>query len=106
MTYPDEEGWYLDYPDGDEAYRRFAEQGVLSHEEIVAAMNNTNVFLEVEAISTPALTMKSKCQPVPRLHTGREKRKIYNLIWEKWNAYKQEVEKSKWRLYESEIQKR
>lgn len=34
LTYPQEEGWYLDYPDGDEAYRRFAEQCVLSDGEI------------------------------------------------------------------------
>lgn len=34
LTYPDEEGWFLDYPDGDTAYERFANQCVLSHNEI------------------------------------------------------------------------
>ena len=48
LSYPDEEGWYLDYPDGDTLYKRFATQCVLSHEEICEALNNTNVFLEVE----------------------------------------------------------
>ena len=53
LTYPDEEGWYLDYPDGDTAYERFARQCVLSHEQICEAMDNTNVFLEVEEYDSP-----------------------------------------------------
>lgn len=106
MTYPDEEGWYLDYPDGDEAYRRFAEQGVLRHEEIIAAMDNTNVFLEVEAYHNPCFDDEIKMPTLYRDFTQEEKNEKYtSLIWEKWNAYRQEVEKSKWRLYESEIQK-
>ena len=53
LTYPQEEGWYLDYPDGDEAYRRFAEQCVLSDGEIREAIENTNVFLQVEEYDSP-----------------------------------------------------
>lgn len=41
MYYDDEDGWYMDYPDGDTAYKRFADQCVLSHEQILQAMNNT-----------------------------------------------------------------
>ena len=37
-------GWYMDYPDGKEVYRRFIEQGVLNEEQILRAMMNTNVF--------------------------------------------------------------
>lgn len=44
-TYAEEEGWYLDYPDGKEIFRRFKEQGVLSDKEILTAMMNTNVFI-------------------------------------------------------------
>lgn len=44
VFYPDEEGWYLDYPDGKTVYQRFIEQGILSEEEILTAMMNTSVF--------------------------------------------------------------
>lgn len=42
--YADEEGWYLDYPDGQTVYNRLIEQNVLSEDEILTAMLNTNVF--------------------------------------------------------------
>ena len=48
ICYPDEDGWYLNYPDGEEAYHRFSQQCILTHEEIVEAMDNTNVFLNVD----------------------------------------------------------
>ena len=44
MNYPEEDGWYLDYPDGKTIYKRFKEQGVLSDEEIIYSMMNTQVF--------------------------------------------------------------
>ena len=37
IFYEEEQGWELDYPDGDELYSRFAKQCVLSHEQIVDA---------------------------------------------------------------------
>ena len=40
----DELGWYMDYPDGKKVYRRFVEQGVLTQEQILRVMLNTNVF--------------------------------------------------------------
>lgn len=48
LHYEDEEGWFLDYPDGDTAYHRFCEQGVLTKQQIDDAMANTNVFLDIE----------------------------------------------------------
>lgn len=45
IHYEDEEGWYLDYPDGHTVYERFKKQGVLDDEAILTAMMNTNVFV-------------------------------------------------------------
>jgi len=45
VTYAEEEGWYLDFPDGKEIFKRFKEQGVLNNTEILMAMMNTNVFI-------------------------------------------------------------
>jgi len=45
ITYEDEEGWYLDYPNNKEIFERFKRQGVLNNEEILTSMMNTNVFI-------------------------------------------------------------
>jgi len=45
VTYPEEDGWYMDYPNGKEIFKRFKEQGVLNTVEILTAMMNTNVFI-------------------------------------------------------------
>lgn len=44
IRYEDEEGWYLDYPDGKTVFERLKQQGVLNDEQILTAMMNTNVF--------------------------------------------------------------
>ena len=50
IRYEDESGWYMDYPSGAEAYRRFQKQGVLSDAQIREAIANTNVFLTFEDV--------------------------------------------------------
>lgn len=45
IHYEDEEGWYLDYPDGRTVYERFKKQGILDDNAILTAMMNTNVFV-------------------------------------------------------------
>lgn len=44
IRYKDEDGWYLDYPNGQEVYRRFKKQCILTDEQILIAMMNTNIF--------------------------------------------------------------
>lgn len=46
IKYEDEEGWYLDYPDGKEVFKRFKEQGILTDKQILTAMINTNIFID------------------------------------------------------------
>lgn len=106
IEYPDEQGFVLDYPDGDEAYRRFANQGVLSHSDIIEAMENTNVFLKVEDYDCACFTKDIK---MPSLHpdwTQDQKDAAYdNLIWSAWSKEKENIPSDKWPHYESEIQK-
>lgn len=45
IFYEDEQGWYLDFPNGKEALRRFQKQGILSLEESLRAIMNTNIFV-------------------------------------------------------------
>ena len=99
-------GFVLDYPNGDEVYRRFADQCVLGHSEIVAAMENTNVFLQVEEYDCPCFTKDIK---MPTLYPGlsqEEKDKKYtDLIWGAWDEEKSNVPKELHAHYEREIQK-
>lgn len=106
LTYPDEEGWFLDYPDGDTAYERFANQCVLSHNEINDAMDNTGVFLEIEEYDSPIFNTDIKMPSLfPALSQEEKNEKYKSLVWSGWEEYKKQVPEDKWDLYESEIAK-
>lgn len=86
ISYPDEEGWYMDFPDATTIIERFKEQGVLSEEEIYRAIMNTNVFVnDCEGI------VLDKSFKIPNIYKGKsydERVQIYkNLLNE---AYKEE----------------
>lgn len=106
MQYPDEDGWFLDYPDGDTAYKRFSEQCVLSHEQIVDAISNTQIFEEVQEYDSPIFNDELK---LPSLHpewTQEQKNDEYKrLVWAGWDKYKVDIPKEDWPKYETEIQK-
>lgn len=104
--YESEEGWFLDYPDGDTAYQRFAEQCVLTHEEILEAINNTNIFLRVEDYDSPIFDTTIKMPSLLPGASQEEKNKKYeSLVWGGWENYKLAVDKEKWPFYEEEIRK-
>lgn len=91
VNYPDEDGWYMDYPDTQTVIKRFKEQGILSDEQILRAIMNTNVFVsECEEI------ILDKTFKIPSVYKGKtydEKCKIYKNILNV--AYSKEKEKSK-----------
>ena len=45
IHYENEDGWYMDYPDDNTVIERFLEQGVFTREQIIKAMNNTDICL-------------------------------------------------------------
>lgn len=91
VNYPDEEGWYMDYPDTKEIIRRFEEQGVLTEEEILISIMNTNVFVkECEEI---VFDRHFKIPTIYPHATYEEKVKIYKKELNK--AYKKEKLRSK-----------
>lgn len=104
IVYEDEAGWYMDYPDGNVAFKRFIEQGVLSKREISDAMENTNALLDVEEYTSPVYNKEIK---MPSLFPDKpqdEKNEIYeNLVWEKWNEEKKNIPPELWSKYEKEI---
>lgn len=105
MVYDDEAGWYLDYPDADTAYDRFASQCVLSHSQIIDAMDNTNVFLDVETYDSPIFNDEIK---MPTIYPDKDqefKNEAYRkLVWQGWDEYKSQIPEEKWPEYEKEIE--
>lgn len=117
IKYEDEEGWFLDYPDGQTAYDRFAEQNVLSHNDIVDAIANTNTFLDVAEYDNPIFNTDIKLptlydgahtvngEKLPQLDQAGRDAEFQKLVWQGWDAYKGEVPTEEHPKYEAEIQK-
>ena len=59
IHYEDEDGWYLDYPSYEVAYERFKEQDILSDEEIVKSLNNTNIIKTFDDIDLGLKTIET-----------------------------------------------
>lgn len=106
VFYEDEVGWYMDYPDGETAYSRFLEQGVLPKNKIKECMDNTNILLDVEEYTSPIFNKEIKMPSIYTNKTQKEKDDIFKkLVWSNWEKEKQYVEKEKWQMYEEEINK-
>lgn len=105
ISYPDEEGWYLDYPDGDTAYNRFAVQAVLTHAQIEEAMSNTLIFTDVEEYDSPIFNDDIKLPTLYPDWTQAQKDEEYKrLVWNGWNEYKKEIPEEQHARYEHDIQ--
>lgn len=106
MIYPDEDGWYMDYPDGQTAYNRFVDQGVLSGNQIKEAIENTNIFLNVEDYECDCFNKEVKMPSIYPGKTQEEKDAIYDrVIWDAWDEEKLDIDEDQWDHYEEEIQK-
>ena len=46
ISYPEEEGWYMDDPEGTELFLRMSDQGVVPVNDILYSMMNTHVFVQ------------------------------------------------------------
>ena len=110
VRYEDEEGWYMDYPCDDTTYQRFADQGVLTNEEILLAMNNTDIALDFCDYDTVKIFTKDI--KLPTLYPGEtkeEKDKRYSrLITKKFKEYMKNVPEEEYQKYfdgvKSEVQ--
>lgn len=104
FTEADEDGegsLYMDYPDGDELFRRFVAQGVLPEAVIEEAIANTLIVREFEEFSFDS----SRKIPNPYPSLSKEERdKLYlKLVDEAWQAYRVHVPEERWPQYEEAI---
>lgn len=104
MNYPEEENWFMDYPDGDTAYKRFANQCVLTDSQIREAMDNTNVFTEIEEYDCPIFNEDVKLPSLYPDYTQEQKDEEYKkLVWAGWEEYKKDIPEEMYPTYEKEI---
>lgn len=105
MHYDDEDGWYMDYPDDKLAYERFVKQDILTESQIKEAMDNTNVFLDVEEYNSPIFNREIKLPTLyPDLPQEQRDAEYERLVWSGWDVYKAQVPPEKHEFYKSEIQ--
>lgn len=103
IHYEDEDGWYMDYPTYDVLFERFKQQGVLTDEQIKAAINNTNVLFEFEDIK---LDRSLKVPVIKELHnkTQEERNHIFEqILKDEWFLQKADINKDKLQQYYQEI---
>ena len=94
ISYPEEFGWYMDFPTGKEVYKRMVEQEICSEEEIIVSMMNTNIFVnECEEI-TFNTDFKIPILPSMQHMTSEERKDILRrLMYDRYE--KIEINKSK-----------
>lgn len=106
IEYPDEEGWYMDYPSYETAKGRFIEQGILNSAQIDESLENTNIFQEVEKYDSIIFSKTVKLPTLyPNLTQEEKNKKFTELVYSKWEEEKPSVSKKLWNKYEQEIAK-
>ena len=97
MKYEEENGFVLDYPDYQTIVSRYTEQGVLSKEEIIEALENT---LAIDKSSGINLDTKFK---IPRIVKEDSNKVLRDLINEGWAKERGNVPEEKWEEYIKQI---
>lgn len=101
VEYPDEIGWYMDYPDDETVMKRFLEQGIFSREQVQKAMDKTDVLLEFDDYDD--VPIFSKEIKLPTLYpdlTVEEKNKLYRkLIGTQFVEYMKNIPKEEYNRY-------
>ena len=97
MTYEEEGGFCLDYPDSDDIYKRYKYQGVLTEEEVTEALQNTLIFDSSEGITI------DKEFKIPKVTEGDSNKVLQKLINEGWVKERDNVPKERWKEYLEQI---
>ena len=96
ISYPDEEGWYMDDPEGTDLFLRMYEQNVLPIEEILYAMMNTHVFVQGCEDFTLDTDFKIPIYPKYKDLSYDERARVLQRMLN--DAYRKEPNKSKERI--------
>lgn len=101
ITYDDEDSFVLDYPTYDEIVERYLNQGVLTKDQIVEAINNTLEFDNCAQIDID----DSIKMPNPYMELAPKERydKLESMIYDLWERERPNVDQSKIKEYEDGI---
>lgn len=97
IVYEEESGFCLDYPDSDEIYRRYKEQGIFTEDEVTEALTNTLIFDNAEGIHL------DKEFKIPKITKGDSNKELKKLINEGWAKERNNVPKERWKEYIEQI---
>lgn len=104
IRYEDEDGWFMDYPSYDVLFDRFRKQGVLTDEQIKAAINQTNVIFDFEDIIFDR-SLKVPVVKSLRDKTQEERNKIFEkILQDEWRKQRDDINQDKLAQYQQEIQ--
>lgn len=104
----DEQGWLMDYPDGQTLFNRFQNQGILQDDEILVAMSNTNVFLDVQEYDSPIFNYEMKMPTALKYknYTKKEKElELMRIVKQQWDKVKNTIPQEEHQHYLREIAK-
>lgn len=97
IIYEEEGGFCLDYPDSDEIYRRYKQQGVLTEAEVTEVLTNTLIFDNAEGIHI------DKEFKIPKITEGDSNKVLKKLINEGWAKERHNVPQERWQEYIEQI---
>lgn len=97
IVYEEESGFCLDYPDSDEIYRRYKEQGIFTEDEVTEALTNTLIFDNAEGIHL------DKEFKIPKITKGDSNKELKKLINEGWAKERDNIPKERWKEYIEQI---
>ena len=97
IEYAEEEGFVLDYPDSDTILYRYKEQGVLTEEEAIGALQNTLVIDKAEGIHL------DKEFKIPKIVKEDSNKVLKQLINEGWKRERDNIPKEEWAKYIEQI---
>lgn len=97
IFYEDEEESINDYPSEDEIYRRYANQGVLTRDQVRSALDNTLIFDECEPF-----TLINDDIKLPSVAESPDE-ELRKIIQQQWLVERQNIPREKWQTYTDAI---
>ncbi|MGL4970705.1 MAG: PHP domain-containing protein [Cetobacterium sp.] len=87
LVYDNEGDFYMDYPDYEEVLRRYDEQGVVSRELAMLALDNTNKIRNFETLELGEGGDFKVPTLYPNLTRAERCRKLINIVNKNWEEY-------------------
>lgn len=109
IFYEEESGFILDYPDDKTIAKRYLEQGVLSKEDIIEALKNTQIFDNAEGIKLdkefkiPVIKKEIIEKELDIKDTTDENKILKMIVSKAWNKEKKNIDQNRIKEYEQAI---